>query len=190
MTETDIRLQARVEAQATHAPQGSGAGFTVGLAFWPGGTEADWGDPITGVQPCNAYQQANLVRAGAHGASARPLLAAWRNAPALRRAFDRALPPAPGPCPARAHPQTSLGVHFSSYHARVDRLSVLKTTFAEQLSLTADAPAGTPLLISVVAFRCVHLLFVISFIYTAPRCTCQCCMLSAAHACSWLAGRV
>jgi len=90
--------------------QGGGGGFVVGLAFWPGGTAQDWGDPVNGLQPCNKTQQANL---------------------------------------------TSLGVHFASYNTRIDRLSVLKTTFPEQLSLTADAAAGTPLLISVVAFRCV-----------------------------------
>jgi hypothetical protein len=49
--------------------------------------------------------------------------------------------------------QTSMGVHFASYHARIDKLSVLKTTFPEQLALTADGRPGAPLLISVVAFR-------------------------------------
>jgi len=43
-------------------PQGKDRGFVVGLAFWPGGKEADWGDPINGLQPCNREQQANLVR--------------------------------------------------------------------------------------------------------------------------------
>ncbi|KIZ06344.1 hypothetical protein MNEG_1608 [Monoraphidium neglectum] len=88
--------------------EGSGAGFVVGLAFWPGGTSADWGDPDTGLQPCNETHRANL---------------------------------------------TAMGVHFSAYSARIDRLSVFKTTFPEELSLTADALPDTPLVISVVAFR-------------------------------------
>jgi hypothetical protein len=46
-----------------------------------------------------------------------------------------------------------MGVHFSAYSARIDRLSVFKTTFPEELSLTADALPDTPLVISVVAFR-------------------------------------
>ncbi|KIZ07612.1 hypothetical protein MNEG_0342 [Monoraphidium neglectum] len=83
-------------------------GFVVGLAFWPGGKEADWGDPTTGIQPCNETQRANL---------------------------------------------TSLGVHFAAYNTRIDKLSVLKTTFPEQLALTAASAEGAPLVISVVAFR-------------------------------------
>ncbi|GBF91542.1 hypothetical protein Rsub_04282 [Raphidocelis subcapitata] len=89
--------------------KGSSRGFLVGLAFWPGGTEADWGDPVNGLHPCNGTQlQANL---------------------------------------------TQLGVHFATYNARIDRLTVLKTTFPEELTLTARARAGAPLLVSAVAFR-------------------------------------
>ena len=44
-------------------------------------------------------------------------------------------------------------MHFAAYSARVDRLSVLKTTFAEELALTAAAPAGSPLVVTAVAFR-------------------------------------
>jgi hypothetical protein len=46
-----------------------------------------------------------------------------------------------------------MGVHFATFNARVDRLSVLKTTFSEQLALTANASAGAPRVVSVVAFR-------------------------------------
>ena len=46
---------------ANAALQGGGSGFVVGLAFWPGGRERDWGDAASGVQPCNASQRANLV---------------------------------------------------------------------------------------------------------------------------------
>lgn len=58
---------------------------------------------------------------------------------------------------ARAHPphatQTAAGAQFASYATRVDRLSVLKTSFPEQLALTGGAAPGTPLIVSVVAFR-------------------------------------
>ena len=40
-------------------PQGSS--FTVGLAYWPGGTLEAWGAPSGGLDPCNATVQANLV---------------------------------------------------------------------------------------------------------------------------------
>jgi hypothetical protein len=49
--------------------------------------------------------------------------------------------------------QTSLGMHFSAYNTRIDRLSVLRTTFPEQLALTARAAPDTPLVVSLVAFR-------------------------------------
>jgi hypothetical protein len=39
-----------------------GAGFPVGLVYWPGGTIEDWGPPDTGLNPCNETVQANLVR--------------------------------------------------------------------------------------------------------------------------------
>lgn len=52
-----------------------------------------------------------------------------------------------------AHAQTAVGVHFASYSPRIDRLSVLKTTFQEQLALTGDALPNTPRVVSVVAFR-------------------------------------
>jgi hypothetical protein len=38
-----------------------GQTFTLGLAYWPGGTESDWGPPDQGLQPCNPEVQANLV---------------------------------------------------------------------------------------------------------------------------------
>jgi len=44
-------------------------------------------------------------------------------------------------------------VHFAAFNSRVDRLSVLKTTLAEQLALTADAQPDAPQVVSVVAFR-------------------------------------
>jgi hypothetical protein len=44
-------------------------------------------------------------------------------------------------------------VHFAAYNTRIDKLSVLKTTFPEQLALTAASAEGAPLVISVVAFR-------------------------------------
>ncbi|KAI8477283.1 MAG: hypothetical protein J3K34DRAFT_455368 [Monoraphidium minutum] len=88
-----------------------GPGFVVGIAFWPGGTEADWGDPINGLNPCNETHRANLTAAGAH---------------------------------------------FATYSTRVDKLSVLKATFPEQLALVAAAPPGTPLVVSAVAFSIVN----------------------------------
>jgi len=50
--------------------------------------------------------------------------------------------------------QTAQGVYFSVYNARVDRLTVLKTTFPETLYLTSLQQPLTPKVISVVAFRC------------------------------------
>jgi len=35
--------------------------MTIGVVYWPGGLEADWGDPATGIQPCDPASQANLV---------------------------------------------------------------------------------------------------------------------------------
>ena len=50
-------------------------------------------------------------------------------------------------------PQTQQGVYFTTFNARVDRLTVLKPSFPEELFLTSKAAAGTPEVISVVAFR-------------------------------------
>jgi hypothetical protein len=62
-----------LDTRAAAAAQGSSSGFVVGLAFWPGGTEADWGDPVNGVQPCNGTElQANLVRRMGRPPSANP----------------------------------------------------------------------------------------------------------------------
>jgi hypothetical protein len=36
--------------------------FSIGIAYWPGGLESDWGSPTTGLQPCDPAVQANLVR--------------------------------------------------------------------------------------------------------------------------------
>jgi hypothetical protein len=38
-----------------------GAPIVVGLVYWPGGLLSDWGDPETGLNPCNSEVQANLV---------------------------------------------------------------------------------------------------------------------------------
>ena len=37
----------------------------VGLAFWPGGLESDWGPYTDGLNPCNATAVANLVSGAA-----------------------------------------------------------------------------------------------------------------------------
>jgi hypothetical protein len=50
--------------------------------------------------------------------------------------------------------QTSLGVMFAAYNVRADRLTVLKTSYPEELMLTSRARSGTPRVISAVAFRC------------------------------------
>lgn len=49
--------------------------------------------------------------------------------------------------------QTALGAMFATYNVRADRLTVLKTSFPEELILTGRAPAGAPKVISMVAFR-------------------------------------
>uniref|UniRef100_A0A383W183 Pherophorin domain-containing protein n=1 Tax=Tetradesmus obliquus TaxID=3088 RepID=A0A383W183_TETOB len=82
--------------------------FSIGLVYWPGGLETDWGSPETGLQPCDPAVQANL---------------------------------------------TALGAMFATYQVRADRLTALKTSFLEELMLTSKAPAGSPKVISVVAFR-------------------------------------
>lgn len=38
-----------------------GSPIVLGLAYWPGGLISDWGDPTTGLNPCNSTVQANLV---------------------------------------------------------------------------------------------------------------------------------
>lgn len=38
-----------------------GSPIVVGLAYWPGGLIEEWGDPTTGLNPCNQTVQANLV---------------------------------------------------------------------------------------------------------------------------------
>lgn len=57
---TPIRNSAALSAILQGQP------LIVGLAFWPGGTEADWGPgnpDLSGLNPCNASHHANLVRA-------------------------------------------------------------------------------------------------------------------------------
>lgn len=49
--------------------------------------------------------------------------------------------------------QTALGAMFGTFNVRADRLSVLKTSFPEELILTGRAPEGAPKVISMVAFR-------------------------------------
>ena len=55
--------------------------------------------------------------------------------------------------PTRTHAQTAQGVYFTTFNARVDRLTVLKPTFPEELFLTSKAAAGAPQIMTVVAFR-------------------------------------
>lgn len=43
------------------ATRPQGAQFEMGLVFWPGGLEADWGNTTGGLQPCNPDHMANLV---------------------------------------------------------------------------------------------------------------------------------
>jgi hypothetical protein len=52
-----------------HAQGPSDRGFVVGLAFWPGAREEDWGDTVHGLQPCKPEHRAKLVRG--RGAPAR-----------------------------------------------------------------------------------------------------------------------
>lgn len=49
--------------------------------------------------------------------------------------------------------QTAAGAMFGTFNVRADRLSVLKTSFPEELILTGRAPEGAPKVISMVAFR-------------------------------------
>lgn len=42
---------------------------------------------------------------------------------------------------------------FATFSVKADRLSVLKTSFPEELILTGRAPSAAPRVISVVAFR-------------------------------------
>jgi hypothetical protein len=49
--------------------------MTIGVVYWPGGLESDWGDSLTGLQPCDPAAQANLVRVRNMQAT-RPLLLA------------------------------------------------------------------------------------------------------------------
>lgn len=50
--------------------------------------------------------------------------------------------------------QTALGAMFATYNVKADRLTVLKTSFPEELELTGRSPATAPRVISMVAFRC------------------------------------
>lgn len=43
---------------------------------------------------------------------------------------------------------------FATYNVKADRLTVLKTSFPEELELTGKSPATAPKVISMVAFRC------------------------------------
>jgi hypothetical protein len=43
---------------------------------------------------------------------------------------------------------------FATYNVKADRLTVLKTSFPEELELTGKSPAAAPKVISMVAFRC------------------------------------
>jgi hypothetical protein len=49
--------------------------------------------------------------------------------------------------------QTAAGAMFGTFNVRADRLTVLKTSFPEELILTGRAPEGAPKVISMVAFR-------------------------------------
>lgn len=52
-----------------------------------------------------------------------------------------------------AYMQEAAGVHFTTYNAQVDRLTVMKNSFPEELFVTGFAKAGTAPVISIVAFR-------------------------------------
>lgn len=49
--------------------------------------------------------------------------------------------------------QTAAGAMFATYSIKADRLTVLKTSFAEELILTGRSPSTAPKVISMVAFR-------------------------------------
>eukprot|EP00878_Enallax_costatus_P015146 GHUV01015858.1.p1 GENE.GHUV01015858.1~~GHUV01015858.1.p1 ORF type:complete len:328 (+),score=61.50 GHUV01015858.1:609-1592(+) len=89
-------------------PLTRGSPFEVGLVFWPGGLEEQWGNTTSGLQPCDPAVMANL---------------------------------------------TAQGAMFAAYNVRADRLTMLKTTFPEELILTGRSPSTAPKVISVVAFR-------------------------------------
>jgi hypothetical protein len=130
-----------------------GSGLTVGLVYWPGGTLEDWGSPDAGLNPCNTTTQANLVRM-----MLQPL-ALWHSQ-AHRSCVDtradtsvltRCPVPSRAPCVSL---QTALGAMFATFNVKADRLTVLKTSFPEELILTGRAPSTAPKVISLVAFRC------------------------------------
>lgn len=110
--------------------------FVVGLAYWPGGLQADW----------SAAGDAADAAASASGAAA--------------AGEDPTGTTTNGPLdlhPCNATHRAALeaaGVHFAAFASRVDRLAALKTTFPEELFLTGANPnASAPRVISVVAFR-------------------------------------
>jgi hypothetical protein len=111
----------------------------VGIAYWPGAVPDVWGDENTGINPCNAAMRANLVGGRGLGAGTRAFWRRGRAAEALR---------AP-------HTQSAAGVQFAAYNVKVDRLSVLKTTFGETRNLlNLTLAKGAPAVVTAVAFRC------------------------------------
>lgn len=70
--------------------------------------------------------------------------------------------------------QTALGVHFAAFNIKADRLSVLRTSFPEELMLTAKSVEGRPKVISMVAFRCATA-SAGSILQAAAACRAVCC---------------
>lgn len=131
------------DCTSLHLSQGSQ--FEVGLVFWPGGLEEQWGNVTNGLQPCNPDVMANLVGVGCQ---------LFKQPTALHRVVTR-MQAAPQRC---VHLQTAQGAMFAAYNVRADRLTMLKTTLPEELILTSKSPSTAPKVISMVAFRQVQAL--------------------------------
>jgi hypothetical protein len=136
--------------QCSHCMRLQGQPFVIGLAWWPGGTEEDWGPgnpATTGLQLCNATVQAQLVRGIAQSsihrhagrAACRPrhaALTATATKPPIQ--LLAVVPPSPlgvsaqraqlqAHCTALQHPQRCRhpGVHVGLPHAGAGRRAFL-----------------------------------------------------------------
>lgn len=152
-----------------------GAGFNLGLAFWPGGTLDDWGAAIDsetvapGLSPCllTPYNSTNATDATNITTSHQEYLVNMNAHLFVQKAPICSSETLSIVCLSSIHKiarlmrmnicvlQIQQGVVFATYEAKVDRMTVLRGNATEQASLYALAAqsAGGFNTTSVVAFR-------------------------------------
>lgn len=115
-------------------------GFVIGLAYWPGGTAADWGNASKGLNPCSP-EAGGLVR---------PIECLYT--PAAACLTQHPVVGAPG-CHVvllqRARHAVQGNVEVAAFELKVDTIGLLQTSRQIESSLFDGA---SPEVLSVVAF--------------------------------------